>query len=344
MTKPHNQTIMRIATAFIFLLNTLLPWGQKNNFSYEELKEGFYKQYVNKDANATIDSMDVLYWASKISFKKDETEPKYYLCSIPSLHKADDITLPASRFAYLDEYIDSTGNEIHVLYWIEPKQHPHSKENEKLKKSLRKRYGYVTLSDSTTLIPAKWFSGELRFLESPFLYGNQFVSKRLCTVPLTSGAFCPKEKEAPAFSSWWKTGGELEFTIYQLASMQENGWRTPSDMSPQLKSEKALFLFSKEVSRHFDFSLLPDDYRSKKFTVMLRLDETLKAHLYALQPEELSIEDRLILTALSMAVEQQPAASFSGYWCERGLYPAIFLTVSVSKRSGCNFHYFVANE
>ena len=204
---------MRIATVFIYLLVSSLIWGQKANFSHEELKEGFFKQYVNKSTCATLNSMDVLYWASKTSFEKDKAESKYYLCSNLSLHKAGDITLTTSKFAYLDESADNTGNEIHVLYWIEPQQNPHSRETEKLREKLRKKYGYITLNDSIVLIPAKWFSGELRFLESPFLYGNQFVSERLCSTTLTDGTFCPANEETPAFSSKWKTGGELEFTI-----------------------------------------------------------------------------------------------------------------------------------
>ena len=335
---------MRIATAFMFLLISSLIRGQKNYFSYEELKEGFFKQYVDNSACATLDSMDALYWADKTSFEKDKAESKYYLCSNPSLHKAGDITLPTSKFAYLDESADNTENEIHVLYWIEPQQNPHSKETEKLREKLRKKYGCSTLKDSTILIPAKWFSGELRFLESPFLYGNQFVSERLCSTTLTDGAFCSANEETPAFSSKWKTGGELEFTISHLESMQGGGRYLSSEMSPSLKREKALYLFSKEVSRCFDFSFLPQDYQSKKFSVMLRLDETLKAHLYVLQPDELTLEDQLVLTALSMAVEEQPAATFSGYWCERGLYPAIFLTASISRRAGCNFHYYGTNK
>ena len=192
--------------------------------------------------------MDVLYWASKTSFEKDKAESKYYLCSNLSLHKAGDITLPTSKFAYLDESADNTGNEIHVLYWIEPQQNPHSRETEKLRKKMRKKYGYITLNDSIVLIPAKWFSGELRFLESPFLYGNQFVSERLCSTTLTDGTFCPANEETPAFSSKWKTGGELEFTISHLESMQGGGRYLSSEMSPSLREKKPFISSVKKLA------------------------------------------------------------------------------------------------
>ena len=330
---------MKALTTFICILFPFITWGQTTKFSYDELKEGFITQYIKKESTKTLDSLDILYWSTKDSSRKDWKEPKFYLLGNSSLHKADDISLPVSTFAYLNETDNKTGHDVHTLYWIEPRL-PHFREYEQLKRKLRKKYGYITLRDSTILIPAKWFSGEIKFMESPFLYGNQFISKRLCLATLINGQYCPADEETPAFSSRWKDGGELEFTIYHLESMMGNGQYQSNNISPLLKREKALFLFSKNVSQHLDLSFLPDDYRSKEFTVMLRLDETLKAHLNVLKMDELTIEDRLVLTALSMAIEQQPAAQFSGFWCERGLYPAIFLTVNLSKRSGCNFKYY----
>ncbi len=322
---------------------SLLAWGQKESFSYEELKNGFITQYIKKNSTKSLDSLDILYWTSINDFQTINSTSSYYIIPNSPLHRAGDLLLPVSKFVYLSEFIDTLANEVHQLYWIEPRHNFLSKEDIKLKNKMRKKYGYVILNDTTTLIPAKWFSGELNFLESPYLYGNEYVSNRLCTVLLTHGKFCPQRIETPAFSSQWKIGGELDFTISQIENMQENGRRMNNPISPQLKREKALLLFSKQISQYFDFSFLPADYQSKKYTIMLRLDETLKAHLYVLQPEELHIEDRLVLTALSMAVEQQPAGIFSGYWCARGLYPAIFLHARISKRFGCKFYYYDAN-
>ncbi len=314
-----------------------LTWGQNSSFSYEELIDGFYAQYVNKDSRASLDSMDMLLWESKESVGVKRDSSKYYLCPNSELHKAGDITLPASTFAYITEK-DEKGCETHTLYWFGPRQGADTNSCRRLRKALRKMYGCLTLNDTIVLIPAKWYSGKLNFLESPFLYGNQFVSKRLNSVTLTNGKFFSKDNSQPAFSSQWKTGGDLQFTISGIESIQGNGRRISGEpLNKPLERERALYLFSKEVSRYIDFSFFEKDYCSKEYTVMLRLDETLKAHLYVLLPKELTTEDRFLLTTVSMAVEQQPAGTFSGYWCSRGLYPAIFLKLTVSERAGCSF-------
>lgn len=316
-----------------------LTWGQNSSFSYEELIDGFYAQYVNKDSRASLDSMDMLLWESKESVGVKRGSSKYFLCPNSDLHKAGGITLPTSTFAYVTEK-DEKGCETHVLYWLEPRRCADTDSCRKLRKALRKKYGGLVLNDSIVLIPVKWYSGEVNFLESPFLYGNQFVSKRLCSAILTNGMYCPKDNSQPAFSSRWKIDGELHQTISHITSMQGDGRfisQLDSGTNKSLERERELYLFSKEVSRYIDFSFFEKDYRSKEFTVMLRLDETLKAHLYVLLPKDLTTEDRFLLTVVSMAVEQQPAGTFSGYWCSQGLYPAIFLKMCVSERTGCVF-------
>ena len=137
-----------------------------------------------------------------------------------------------------------------------------------------------------------------------------------------------------------ETGGELHPIISHVMSMQVDGrniFPLDGEANKKLERERELYLFSKEVSRYIDFSFIEKEYRSKEYTVMLRLDETLKAHLYVLLPMELTTEDRMVLTFVSMAVNQQPPQTFSGYWCSRGLYPAIFLKMCVSERTGCVF-------
>lgn len=326
---------MKKSCVLICFFSSSLTWGQNCSFSYKELIDGFFAQYVNRESHASLDSMDILIWDAKdaISTKRDSSN--FYLCPNPDLHKVGDITLPTSTFVYIDEK-DEQGHEMHVLYWMSPRQQ--TEKYKKIKKILCSRYGCITLNDSSTLIPAKWYSGKMDFLESPFLYGNQFVSKRLNSVTLKNGIYSSEDNTQPAFYSQWKTGGDLQHTISMIESIQENGRRISGEpINKSSEREKMLYLFGREVSLHIDFSFFEKNYRSKEYTVMLRLDETLKAHLYVLLPKDLTTEDRFLLTAVSMAVELQPAGIFSGYWCSRGLYPAIFLKLTVSERSGCTF-------
>lgn len=332
---------MNIITKFVCLLFPLLIRGQER-FTYEELRDGFFTQYVDKNSQKSLDSLDMLLWENKDSIILKRDRSKYYLCPNSSLHKVGDITLPISTFAYITEE-NEDGYERHVLYWVEPRHGGDTEAWRKQRKALRKKYGCVILNDSTVLIPVKWYSGEVNFLESPFLYGNQFVSNRLCSVTLLGGIYSPKDNSQPAFSSQWKIGGELHSIIFHIMSMQGNGRyisQLDGEVNKKLERERGLCLFSKEVSRYIDVSFLEKDYFSREYTVMLRLDETLKAHLYVLQPEKLTTEDRLLLSSASTAVNQQPAGTFSGYWCSRGLYPAIFLKMRLSERAGCTFEYF----
>lgn len=340
--KSHwGNNCMNIITKFVCLLFPLLIRGQER-FTYEELRDGFFTQYVDKNSQKSLDSLDMLLWENKDSIILKRDRSKYYLCPNSSLHKVGDITLPISTFAYITEE-NEDGYERHVLYWVEPRHGGDTEAWRKQRKALRKKYGCVILNDSTVLIPVKWYSGEVNFLESPFLYGNQFVSNRLCSVTLLGGIYSPKDNSQPAFSSQWKIGGELRSIIFHIMSMQGNGRyisQLDGEENKKLERERGLCLFSKEVSRYIDVSFLEKDYFSREYTVMLRLDETLKAHLYVLQPEKLTTEDRLLLSSVSTAVNQQPAGTFSGYWCSRGLYPAIFLKMRLSERAGCTFEYF----
>lgn len=94
------------------------------------------------------------------------------------------------------------------------------------------------------------------------------------------------------------------------------------------KSKFVILEEKEEDTGYLDKKFLPFEYKSREFNVMLRRDETLKSHLYYLEDEDsLSTEDRLALTCISMAIEQLPAGIFHPLWCDRGLYPAIFLKV-----------------
>lgn len=324
---------MKISLYLFLQILPLIVCAQSQSFTIAELSEGFTQQFVENAPSASTDGMDLLYCSRINSFDKKEYG---FICSNPSLHKAGDIVLPVSEFAYLDESGEMYAK--YALYWIEPREHTDSKSNARLISTMRKRYGYVEIDDTTVLIPAKWFSGDLKFLQDPFVYGNQVVSNRLCLTTLSNGEYHADSETAPAYSSRWKAGGELERNIYRLASMIGNGKSIlPPNLSDNLKKERAFKLFGMELGRYIDKKLLPQDYRSREFNVMLRLDESLKAHLFPLDGnEQLTTEDRLALTVLGTAVKQMPSGLFSGYWCERGLYPAIFLKIQLSERADCS--------
>ena len=78
-------------------------------------------------------------------------------------------------------------------------------------------------------------------------------------------------------------------------------------------------------TENFFGRLKTEMYYDKEYSIMLYLDEGGKAHLNALLPRELTIEDRLLLTILATAVEYQPKHSFAGYVSARGRFPAVYL-------------------
>ena len=99
-----------------------------------------------------------------------------------------------------------------------------------------------------------------------------------------------------------------------------------------LENARGMALYERDINRFIDNSLIPNDYEyDKQYAIMLYLDEGGGGHLNVLLPQELNMEDRLLLTILATAIENQPKHTFAGYVSARGRFPAIYLKAYFSK-------------
>ena len=321
---------MKILFALLMSYNTFATYYMGKDFTLKELKDGFKAQYIDKHPTASLDSMDVVYFSSKNAYKINANETNNFICANPALHQAGDIVLPKSKFVILEEKEEDTGWIKYSVYWIEPRQEPDLKTNQKLRNTLRKKYGSLEVNDTTVLIPAKWFSGEIMWISKPYLYGNQYVSSFRRYERVKDGSYYRNDEDLKAQTAEWDVPySDFGATVRGLDSLVGNGRRImPPPTSEELLEEKQIALLKTAINSYLDKKFLPFEYKSREFNVMLRRDETLKSHLYYLEDEDsLSTEDRLALTCISMAIEQLPAGIFHPLWCDRGLYPAIFLKV-----------------
>lgn len=331
---------------FLFALivySCLSASAQNRNLTLKELKDGFKAQYIDKQPTATLDSMDVVYFSAIKPYEVHTNDPRHFICANPALHKAGDIVLPKSKFVILDEDEKETGQTKYSVYWLEPRQELDSKENLKIRNTLRKKYGSLEVNDTTVLIPAKWFSGEIMWIVDPYLYGNQYVSELHGQNIVKEGIYYRDAESLLALAHDWDIPSiDLPHTIYAIEGMQENAKTyLPPRTSEKLRKEKQVRVFQDEVCRYIDRKFLPLDFKSREYTVMLRKDETLKDHLYTLEDDSsLTTQDRLALSIISMAIDRLSIGSFRPLWCERGLYPAIFLKVSLTQRGGCRIKLY----
>ena len=123
----------------------------------------------------------------------------------------------------------------------------------------------------------------------------------------------------------------LEIDAWNIAKTTTGRNHEAGPEDAKLSNYRAMELFSREFSRHLDLHLLPEDME-RTYSIMLHLDDYDQIHLYPLLPEELTIEDKLILTILGNVTEQQPAHTFRKLRSQRGPYPAVFLKVHLKRR------------
>ena len=303
-------------------------------YTIEELKQGFYDQYVEKQGNKDENQFDLLEEVDKRTVLSETSLD--YICDSILIRHAGGISLPPSKYVYMTD--DEVGEQTTKLYWMGTLTDSHSKECEKLREKLKKKYGYVPLRGDTVLIPAKWLSSEqFDCIVNPFRYGNTWVSYRCRRAKISEGKFICAPDELP-FVSFRKPYNEMEEIVNQISWVRLDrklpSIRVGGDMGLEARAllcKKGLTLFARDINRLIDKRLIPEEMK-KEYSIMLYLDEdTLKAHVHPLLPQELTDEDRLLLSLLSTAVEQQPAGTFEGYYSDRGFFPAIYLKANLSK-------------
>lgn len=308
-----------------FLLLPVFSLAQElpRPYSVDDLKAGFYSQYVDKKENAALARMEPLLSASGRNFLYTFGDTRF-LCPSESLHQAGKLNIPPSKFVIYENPTDKQ-----ILCWMDVLQDADSKENTALRKALQKKYGSIPMQGDTVLVPAKWFTGQLRVLTNPFPYGDEIVSRWLRVDSVAEGSFV--EWSDDQRHNYW-AGSYLERDASMIMKRRTDS-RVVAIMDGQrdttaehLENERGMALFERDINRCIDDQLLPKDLSyDKEYSVMLYLNEGGKARLSVLLPKELTLEDRLLLTVLATAVEYQPKRSFAGYVSTRGKFPAVYL-------------------
>lgn len=294
--------------------------ARAQEYIIEELAQGFFAQYVemSPSGRAELNAMDMLMYGHEDMGTIRQSPDRYFLCFDERLHAAGDIKLPPSVFVELYE----SPNRDSGLYWYSLRDSCDMGETDRVRAALQRKYGSKQLSGGAVLIPVRWFDGELRTLSDPFLYGNVPVSPWLSEIRIDRGKFLPN---AQGYSRTYNHDySEIESDAQCVATTRTDHLREFGLGDKKLTNYRAMELFSREVTRSLDMRLLPEDME-RSYAIMLHLDDYDKAHLYPLLPKELTTEDRLLLTVLSNAVEQQPARTFAKLRSARGAYPALFL-------------------
>ena len=289
-------------------------------YTIEELVQGFFAQYVemSPSGRAELNGMDMLMYGHEDTGTVHQSPDRYFLCFDERLHAAGDIKLPPSVFVELYE----SPNRDSGLYWYSLRDSCDMGENDRVRAALQRKYGSKQLPGGAVLIPVRWFDGELRTLSDPFLYGNVPVSSWLSEIRIDWGKFLPN---AQGYSRTYNHDySEIESDARSVAKTRTDRLYEVGLGDKKLTNYRAMKLFSCEVNRSLDKRLLPEDME-RSYAIMLHLDDYDKAHLYPLLPKELTVEDKLLLTVLSNAVEQQPARTFAKLRSARGAYPAMFL-------------------
>lgn len=289
-------------------------------YTIGELVQGFYAQYVEKSSSGQeeLNSMDMLMYGHETTGTIRQSVDRHFLCYDERLHAAGGIKLPPSVFVELYE----SHNDDSGLYWYSLRDSTDMRETERVRAALQRKYGSKRLPGGAVLIPVRWFDGELHTLLAPFLYGNMPVSPCLGKMQIDGGTFA---KNAQGYDLTYDHGyPEIESDAWFVATTSTGHLRETGSKDRKLTNYRAMELLSREISRGLDMRLLPEDME-RSYAIMFHLDDYDKAHLYPLLPRELTVEDKLLLTVLSNAVEQLPARTFAKLRSARGAYPAMFL-------------------
>jgi len=308
----------------VALLCSVGTQAQESAVSADEARKGFISQYVSHDNQPSLDTYDVvLFGKSDATFSSDNGSGNI-LVSEPSVSRFNKKLLPKS--VYLIRYDKAAGNDM--LYWVSFKDANDAK-SQSLRQSLVKRYGTQVI-DGTEVVPAKWFTGDARILESPSVEGNRILTDRLHTLSISEGIVQnvgdgkKVSKRSSLVSDVWYVLNGSDVAIH--------GPNNTADMK-----QKALNLLARDVNR---VCVKQRGVDPAEYTIMLYEDADRKAHLDVLVPETLSEGDNARIASLKKAIESQPAGMIgSRYDIDGRQYSACYLKAANDGR-GWHFSAF----
>jgi len=308
---------MKTILSILFLSCALLTNAQMQvkAYSLEEMKAGFISQYVNHEPEPSLTEYDEIWFDSQLyatyGDEKDSIDPYYankikslkrIMESDPSLRVVKNKVLPPSIYLWIYD----KENKNATLYWIGFKDDKGSKKQTKLREWLCKQFGTVVI-ENCTLVPAKWFSGQLKILESPMVYGNTLVALSLYIANVVNGEFEKSKYSYPSSRYEWS---HLESDVkYIREGIMEVSTHGP--WSRKQRKAMALNLFARDVNK---LCTLQRDIRPVEYSFLFFVDSEFKTHLHVLLPSQLNAEDEKRISELSNAIEAQPTKVFGRYW------------------------------
>jgi len=312
---------MKTILSIIFLSCALATNAQVGAYSLEEMKAGFFSQYVNHEPGPSLKAYDEVRFNDQFYTASgnilDSIYPFFYrhklmkriLTADPSLRVVKNKVLPPS--VYLWTY--GKGKENGMLYWMEFADGNGLPEQVKMQKWLYEQFG-TTVLNNCRLVPAKWFSGQLKVIESPRVYGNTVVSSSLYIVNVVNGEI---EKTESAYE---KVKGDSSSLIGDFKDLREGMSNASQFKDEKLLQEIALNFFARDVNR---LCIVPREIRPNKdyrpeYSFLFFVDSALKTHLHVLAPSKLDAEDEKRISELSKVIEAQPAGVFARYWTLEG--------------------------
>ena len=331
-TDEEFPCFMRYFLLLMFCISIPL-YGQPTAAKISQLREGFHSQYIRQEKVKALDSCDNFYL-----FKEEEGSlndaQKLRIPYNALLHQVEGSQLPPSRFVVIQDKMIGSQSTSGSLFWAGFLEDEDSKDNACLSRKLQKKYGCIQLEYGQILVPAKWYTGVLQVLASPFAYGGHMVSGQGFSYEVKEGMICSTPKGDLCESHF--TYHDAERVASTLCSMQKDGkieFRLDGksdEKANELSSRRGLYIFSTMVNSQINQDFLPADMECT-LPVMLYLDSWKHVHLYALS-DKLSTYENLLLTLLSTAMSSQTVSLFQPYWCEDGEFPFIFLEAKLRNR------------
>ena len=340
---------MKTVLSILFLACVLATNAQQTQvkaYSLEEMKAGFISQYVKHEPEPLLTDSDEIrfsdqfYAASEnnadsipLAFLKRMKPMQRILAPDPSLRVVKNKVLPPSIYLWIYD----KDKESEMLYWMGFRKSKDSIEQVKLEKWICKQFGSIVMNNCT-LVPAKWFSGQLKILELPMVYGNTVVASKLYRATVVKGEIKKTESvygEVKADSS--SLIGDINSIRKSMHARSYGLW------GYERLHQLALNLFGRDINNVSKLRTVPKGVYSKEYEYdfLFVVDSDLKTHLHVLTPSQLDEDSEKRISELSSAIEAQPAGIFGRYWTLEGQkFPGIYVR---GLFDGLKWHFFEYN-
>lgn len=301
---------MKINITLLLVIMSYVAFAQ-SDFSREELRQGYERQYVSRAESPDMSIYDKVCGFASILPCDDDKDYHWYVKQSDVLRHVGKIIIPPSMYCVQNISYPAWGmervekNDTLALYWVGSLNHYLDKEDVKLRNKLKKKYGSVILEDSVEVIPAKWFSGELLVSRNPDWYGGFLTSSLQKSMQFRAGVSAPYTDVVERISAV----GSLYYDYMGISKENPNIINTgdnPFKLEAKLQAH-AMNLLARDLGRSFTTSYPQDSTRWNEYPILILTDSVHKSHIEALYPDSLDEKGKCLIQSLSDAMEQQPA-------------------------------------